>query len=127
LVWLNAGVLLAVHDAQIAEHGGAAGLRDRSLLDSALALPENLEASARGRAIPELAAAYAISIVRNHPFIDGNRRVGFVAMRLFLDLNGREFRATDADSVLQMLALAAGDLTDEECTAWVVAHAGGGL
>ena len=125
--WLSLGVLLAVHEAQIVEHGGPGGVRDRGLLESAVARPRNLEAYSAEPSVPELAAADAVGIIRNHPFLDANKRTGFVAMRLFLDLNGYRFVAPEAQSVLQVLGLAAGDLSDEAFTAWVVAHAAAAL
>ena len=122
--WLDPAVLLAAHGVQIAEHGGGTGIRDRELLDSALARPQHLAAYGDpAPAVSQLAAAYAIGIVRNHPFVDGNKRTGFVAMRLFLELNGYRWFAPDADSVINVLKLAAGDLTDEEFTTWVIESA----
>ncbi|MBV9654436.1 MAG: type II toxin-antitoxin system death-on-curing family toxin [Acetobacteraceae bacterium] len=121
-VWLSRELVLAIHDEQLAEHGGAAGVRDEGLLESALARPLNL-ASYGSPDIGDLAALYALSIVRNHPFVDGNKRTAYVAMETFLRLNGARFPVSDADAVVFMLAMAAHDLTDQEFTAWVCAHA----
>lgn len=117
-VWLDSSVMLAVHDAQLAEHGGAAGMRDGALPESALARPLHLatygESDAAG-----LAAAYGYGIARNHPFIDGNKRTAFVAVELFLALNGYRLGADDTDCVLTMLAVAAGDIEEEAFAEWV--------
>lgn len=119
--WLDRAVVVAVHEAQLAEHGGGSGTRDAGLLDSALARPANL----LGYGTPDvfaLAAAYGYGISRNHPFIDGNKRTGFVAAELFLRLNGYQLGASDADCVITMLALAAGDFTEEAFAAWLRQH-----
>jgi len=121
-IWLNRAVVLAVHDIQLAEHGGGAGVRDAGLLDSALARPLNLVAYGEPDA-PALAAAYGYGISRNHPFIDGNKRTGYVAAEMFLRLNGYRLPATDADCVLTMLAVAAGDLSEDDFAAWLRQHA----
>ncbi len=118
-IWLTSRIVRAIHDEQLAEHGGALGLRDEGLLESALARPQQhglyTEAS-----IPELAAITAIAIARNHPFIDGNKRSAYVALALFLELNGYDLTASDPESVVVMLALAAGDMEDSEFIDWVV-------
>src|SRR5437867_3158804 len=98
--WLNSNEVLAIHARQIAEHGGSDGVRDMGLLESALARPQNLHAYEPDADIPALAAAYAFGIVKDHPFIDGNKRTGYVAMRTFLVLNGIEFTATQKDKYL---------------------------
>jgi death-on-curing protein len=121
-VWLSEQLILAIHDEQLAEHGGSTGLRDRGLLDSALARPLNRAAYGQPD-IAELAAVYALGIVQNHPFIDGNKRTAFVALELFLRLNGCLLAAGDAESVVMMLAVAAGEVMDDEFTAWVRLHA----
>lgn len=108
----------AVHDEQLAEHGGAAGVRDDNLFESALARPRNLVAYGEPDAA-DLAAAYGCGIARNHPFIDGNKRTAFVAVELFLDCNGFELSADDADCVLTMLAVADGSLPEPEFAAWI--------
>jgi death-on-curing protein len=120
-VWLSEQLVLAIHDEQLAEHGGSAGLRDPGLLDSALARPLNRVGYGEPD-ISELAAVYALGIARNHPFVDGNKRTAFVALELFLRLNGCLFTVGDAEAVVMTLAMAAGELSDEEFTAWVRLH-----
>jgi len=120
-VWLSQQLVLAIHDEQLAEHGGSTGLRDPGLLDSALARPLN-RAGYGEPDIAELAAVYALAIARNHPFIDGNKRTAFVALELFLRLNGCLLTAGDAEAVVMTLAMAAGELPDNEFTAWVRLH-----
>jgi len=121
-LWLSRELIQAVHDEQLSEHGGATGLRDAGLLESALARPLNLAAYGQPD-ITDLAAAYAFGLARNHPFVDGNKRTAFVAMELFLSLNGVELTAADTDCVLTMLALAAGELTEEQLAEWIRRHA----
>ena len=116
--WIDPAVVLAVHEEQLAEHGGAAGVRDVGLLESALARPRNL-AHYGEPDVCELAAAYAFGLARNHPFIDGNKRSAFVATVLFLMLNGWRLTASDADSVLVMLNLAAGELDEAPFADWL--------
>lgn len=120
-VWLSRQLILAVHDEQLAEHGGAAGVRDEGLLESALARPLN-HAGYGDPDIAELAAIYAIAIARNHPFIDGNKRTAYVALESFLVINGCSFPVSDAEAVVAMLAMAAGDMPDAEFTEWVRSH-----
>jgi death-on-curing protein len=117
-VCLSSQIILAIHDEQLAEHGGPTGLRDAGLLDSALARLLN-RAGYGEPDIAERAAVYALGIVQNHPFIDGNKRTAFVALELFLRLNGCQFTVGDAEAVVVMLAMAAGELPDDEFTAWV--------
>ena len=119
--WLNSDVLYAVHAEQLAEHGGLAGLRDANALASALARAEQL-AHYGTPDVAELAATYGFGIARNHPFSDGNKRTAFVATELFLMLNGFELRATDADCVVTMLGVAAGDIQEVDFAAWIRAH-----
>lgn len=120
-VWIEESVVWAVHEAQLAEHGGSAGVRDSGLLQSALARPLNLLAYGEADA-PTLAAAYSFGIARNHPFIDGNKRTAFVCVELFLALNGFVLTALDADCVSTMLALAAGELPEADFAAWIKDH-----
>ena len=120
-VWIERSVILAIHDMQLAEHGGGGGTRDVNLLESALARPVNLAAYGQPDA-PALAAAYGYGISRNHAFIDGNKRTGFVAAELFLRLNGYQMRADDSDCVMTMLAVAAGDLSEDEFASWLRSH-----
>ena len=121
-IWLSRELILAIHDEQLAEHGGAGGIRDEGLLESALARPLN-RASYGEPDVAELAALYALAIARNHPFIDGNKRTSYVALETFLTLNGLDFAVSDAEAVVHMLAMASGELTDAEFTLWVREHA----
>lgn len=113
--------LLLLHDESLAEHGGAPGLRDEGLLDSALARPLNLVAYGE----PDhaaLAAAHGVGLAKNHAFVDGNKRAAFLAAGLFLALNGQRLAATQADATLTMLAIASGALGEDEFAAWIRAH-----
>ena len=112
-VWLNSAVIIAVHEAQLAEHGGGAGVRDHNLLASALSRPHNLAAYGKPD-VADLAAAYGYGISRNHAFVDGNKRAGFVAVAMFLRLNGSKLVTDDASKVMTMLAVAAGELSEAE-------------
>jgi death-on-curing protein len=120
-IWIEEAVVWAVHEAQLAEHGGSAGIRDSGLLASALARPLDLAAygDPDGAA---LAASYGYGLARNHPFIDDNKRTAFVCAELFLALNGSSLSADDANCVATMLALAAGDLTETDFAAWLRTH-----
>jgi death on curing protein len=120
-IWIDPAVILAVHDEQLAEHGGAAGVRDAGLLESALARPRNLAIYGHPDAC-ELAASYAFGLARNHPFIDGNKRSAFVACELFLAINGLRLTAPDADCVMAMLGLAAGELGERDFAEWLRAR-----
>jgi death-on-curing protein len=116
-VWLGIPIALAVHDRQLAEHGGGQGIRDAALLESALVRPRiRWGYGEEDRAA--LAAAYAFGIARNHPFVDGNKRTAWVFARLFLALNGVELRFAPEDAIRIMLALAAGDLSEERLAEW---------
>jgi len=121
-IWIDPSVILAVHDEQIAEHGGSAGLRDRGLLESALARPLNLAAYGKPDHA-DLAACYGVGIAKNHPFVDGSKRTAFVAVELFLTLNGWKLSASDADVVLAMLAVAAGKIDETGFAEWIRRHA----
>lgn len=120
--WLQRDVVVAIHEAQLAEHGGGSGVRDAGLLESALSRPENLAAYGKPD-VADLAAAYGYGISRNHAFIDGNKRTAFVAVELFLELNGFELGTDDAACVMIMLAVAAGEIPEVEFAAWIRAHA----
>ena len=120
--WIEESVVWAVHEAQLAEHGGPAGVRDPGLLASALARPLNLAAYNGAADAAGLAAAYGFGIARNHPFIDGNKRTAFVCAELFLALNGYQLQAEDANCVSTMLALAAGEISEAEFAAWLRTH-----
>ena len=121
-VWLSRQIILAAHDEQLREHGGASGIRDEGLLESALARPLNRAGYGEPDTV-ELAAVYAIAIARNHPFIDGNKRTAYVAMVLFLALNGMAFVPNHADAVITMLTMAAGEMSDEAFVDWVARNA----
>ncbi len=120
-VWIASDVLVAVHDEQLSEHGGLAGLRDANALESAIARAQQL-AHYGSPDVADLAAAYGYGIARNHPFSDGNKRTAFVAVELFLSLNGHELTADDADCVLTMLRLAAGDTEEAAFAQWIREH-----
>ena len=120
--WLSKDLMLAIHDEQLAEHGGGIGVRDTDLLDSALTRPQNRFAYDPASDLPALAAAYAFGLVRNHPFVDGNKRTAFVAAEVFLDLNGLIVTASDEACVLTMLRLAAGEMDEAEYAAWLRAN-----
>jgi death-on-curing protein len=119
--WIDSAVLLAVHEEQLAEHGGAAGTRDMGLFESASARPQQLAHYGEPDAA-ELAAAYAFGIARNLPFVDGNKRTAFVAAELFLALNGMQLHADDAACVTAMLAVAAGQMDEPSFVRWLRAH-----
>jgi death on curing protein len=117
-VWIDPTVIEAVHEAQLAEHGGIVGVRDAGLLASALARPENLAAYGAPD-VAALAAAYGYGISRNHPYLDGNKRTAFVAVELFLALNHFELVADDPSCVLTMLSVAAGEISEEDFAQWI--------
>lgn len=120
-VWLEAEVALAVHDRQLAEHGGGIGLREAGLLDSALSRPQNQWHYGEDDRCA-LAAAYAFGIARNHPFVDGNKRTAWVMARLFLALNGHALTYAPEEAIKTVLALAAGELSEEELAQWFRDH-----
>jgi death-on-curing protein len=117
-VWLDPDALLAAHDEQLAEHGGAAGVRDMGLFESALAKPKNLLAYG-GPDAAELAAAYGFGLAKNHAFIDGNKRIALVAMESFLVLNGFALNADDAQVVMVILSVASGAFSQEDLANWI--------
>ena len=117
--WVSEDVVLAIHDEQLAEHGGLAGLRDKSLLLSALARPQHLAAYANPD-VADLAASYAVGIARNHAFIDGNKRTALVvAAGVFLPLNGYKLLASDEEAVRSMLSIADGSMSEPEFSVWL--------
>jgi death-on-curing protein len=120
-VWLDRADCLAIHEMMLAQHGGLAGARDEGLLESALAKPQNLFAYG-SPTLPDLAASYAAGIVRNHPFLDGNKRTGFILAATFLELNGLEFIASEESVVEKTLALAKGALKETDYAAWLKAN-----
>ena len=117
-VWLDHRLVLAIHGRVLAEHGGRAGIRDEGLLSSALARPQNLRRY-RKASLYELAAAYAAGICRNHPFVDGNKRVALMAVYVFLARNGIVLCADEADTAAAITGLAAGTLTESQFSAWL--------
>jgi death on curing protein len=116
--WIKESSVLAIHEEQIAEHGGLAGVRDLPLLQSALARPQNLAAYGSPD-VAELAASYAIGIARNHAFLDGNKRTAWVVAETFLLKNGYELIARDEDGVTAMLAVADGSMQEQEFAIWL--------
>jgi death-on-curing protein len=122
-VWIDRELVLAIHDRQLAEHGGASGVRDEGLLESALARPRQMLAcSDRDFDVADLAATLAFGLARNHPFVDGNKRTAIVSCETFIELNGGKLDAFDADLYPLVLALADGRLAPEELAAWLRSH-----
>lgn len=118
-IWLTRIVIDAIHSDQLREHGGLPGIRDENVLESALARPRQKWHYEDKADIPMLAAAYAFGLVKSHPYRDGNKRIGFLAMVTFLGLNGYELKATDADVVAEVLALADGSLSEASLADWI--------
>ncbi|AEG92198.1 type II toxin-antitoxin system death-on-curing family toxin [Ramlibacter tataouinensis] len=116
--WVDKRALLLLHGESLAEHGGAAGLRDEGRLEAALARPENLDAYGDPDAA-DLAASYGVAVAKNHPFVDGNKRAAFLSVGLFLHLNGWRLVTSQAEATMAMLAVAAGDMNDAEFAAWL--------
>lgn len=125
-VWVDERDALALHDRLLALHGGAAGLRDEGLLQSALARPRQHFAYAEAADITVMAALYTAGIVRNHPFVDGNKRTGFIVGILFLELNGYRFTASEEDVAQAVLELASGNLDETGYSSFLRGHAGVG-
>jgi death-on-curing protein len=121
-LWLSKDFILALHERLLAEFGGLNGLRDEGLLESALGKPVNRLAYGKNPGVIQLAASYAFGIVRNHPFIDGNKRTGFATAAVFLETNGYRFAATEAQATVATLALAAGELSEEAYGQWLEEH-----
>jgi death-on-curing protein len=121
--WLTRLVVDAIHSDQVREHGGLPGVRDENMLESALARPQQEWHYGEATDLPRLAAAYAFGLVRNHPYRDGNKRIGFLTMVTFLGINGYGFDATDAEVVTTFVALAAGDVPEDALAAWIRDHA----
>jgi death-on-curing protein len=116
--WVALSAVLAIHEEQLAEHGGLDGIRDRGLLESALHRPRDLQSYGQPD-LADLAAAYAFGIARNHPFLDGNKRTSAVVTRLFLRLNGHDLGATQAERLAIWLALGAGETTEQALAGWM--------
>jgi death-on-curing protein len=123
-VWILRETVLALQEELLAQFGGAAGIRDEHLLDSALSRPEHLLAYGKPTVF-DLAASYGFGLVKNHPFVDGNKRIGFTVAVVFLELNGWRFSATEADAVVRTLALAAGEMTEAVYAEWLKANSVG--
>jgi death-on-curing protein len=119
--WIDRQVLLLLHDESLAEHGGASGLRDAGLLDSALARPLNLSLYEEPD-VAGLAAAYGVGLAKNHAFVDGNKRAAFLAVGLFLAINGHRLHASQVDATLTMLSVAAGDIEEAAFADWIRQH-----
>ena len=119
--WINRRALLLLHGESLVLHGGAQGIRDEGLLDSALARPENL-AHYGNPDLFDCAAAYAFGLAKNHPFIDGNKRAGFLGAGMFLRLNGFRLTASQHEATLTMLALAAGEIGESDYAGWLRTH-----
>lgn len=119
--WVNRKVLLLLHDESLAEHGGAAGLRNEGLLDSALARPVNL-ALYETPDFARLAASYGVALAKNHAFVDGNKRAAFLSMGLFLGANGYRLAATQVEATLAMMAVAAGTMDEAALANWIRTH-----
>ena len=120
--WLSRLVVDAIHIDQLREHGGLPGIRDENALESALARPLQKWHYAEEADLAALAAAYGFGLVKNHPYRDGNKRIGFLAIATFLGLNGYELTATDAEVVTQVLRLAGGRVSEEELARWIRDH-----
>ena len=118
-LWIEERDALAIHDRLLAQHGGATGLRDRGLLGSALARPRQHHAYVKASDVVEMAALYTVGIIQNHPFVDGNRRTGFVIGVLFLELRGFDFKASEEDATQAVMDLAAGAIDEAAFTAWL--------
>ena len=120
IVWIEKALALAIHDRQLAEHGGGSGVRDEALLDSALARPQQLHAYGEPSPdLADLAASLAFGIARNHPFVDGNKRTAHVCYRAFIALNDGEMTASDEEKYVAMLGLAAGSMSESEFADWL--------
>jgi death-on-curing protein len=116
--WLTAAVVLAIHDEQLAIHGGSPGIRDAGMLESALDRPRNKWAYEAAE-LPELAAAYGYGMARNHPFIDGNKRTSLLAIYTFLGVNGVDFIVPEAEAAAMIMSLAAGEVSEENLARWI--------
>ncbi len=116
--WVDKQLLMMLHDESLALHGGASGVRDEGLLDSALNRAPNLAMHGKPN-VAQLAAAYGVGLAKNHAFVDGNKRVAFLAVGLFLGLNGCKLVATQVDATLTMLAVASGDMNEQEFAVWI--------
>jgi death-on-curing protein len=121
--WIAKKALLLLHEESLAEFGGARGLRDEGLLESALARPQNAYAYKPDITIPELAASYGFGLAKNHAFVDGNKRVAFLSIGLFLAINGYRLQADQVDAIQTMLSVASGELNEKGLAAWIARNA----
>jgi len=121
-VWIQKEAMLALHERSLALHGGASGVRDEGLLNSALARPRNLYLYDEVDDLSRLAAAYAVGIAANHPFIDGNKRVAFASLLVFLAINGKRLTADRVDATRRMFAVAAGEVGIDDLADWIAAN-----
>jgi death-on-curing protein len=119
--WLTREECVALHEMMLSQYGGAEGLRDGNMLESALAKPHQLFAHGTPT-LSDLAASYVLGVVKNHPFIDGNKRTGFMLGAGFLERNGYEFRASEAEAAVRALALAAGEMSEADFAIWLKAN-----
>jgi death on curing protein len=117
--WIGYEVALAIHSEQLAEHGGSEGIRDQGLLESALARPKNLYHYSADAALSRFAAAYALGIVKNHPFIDGNKRTAWIVCALFLELNGKPVMLDQSEVVTMILGIAGGAIDEQQFANWL--------
>jgi death-on-curing protein len=120
--WIDRRALVLLHGENLAEHGGRAGAVDEGLLESALARPRQIFTYEASPDLPRLAAAYAAGLIRDHPFVDGNKRAAFLAAGLFLELNGFRFAVSQVDATRAVLALAAGEMKEQEFASWIRGH-----
>jgi death on curing protein len=120
--WIAKKAVLLLHEESLARFGGATGLRDEGLLDSALARPQNTQAYNPQCTLADLAAAYAFGLAKNHPFVDGNKRTAFLAIGVFLSINGHAFVADQTDAIYTILALAAGEIDEASLSRWIQAN-----
>lgn len=119
--WVDKKLLVTLHDESLAMHGGSSGIRDEALLDSALSRAPNLAHYGKPD-YADLAAAYGVGLAKNHAFVDGNRRVAFLSVGLFLVLNGYKLTATQVDATLTLISVAAGEMSETEFAEWIRAH-----
>lgn len=124
--WISRKALLLLHEESLAQFGGARGVRDQGLLDSALTRPQNLRAYRPECTIADPAAAYAFGLAKNRAFVDGNKRAAFLSIGLFLAINGHLFKPDPVDAVHRMLALASGDLDEAGLSVWIAANMAAG-
>ncbi|MDX2276816.1 MAG: type II toxin-antitoxin system death-on-curing family toxin [Hyphomonadaceae bacterium] len=123
-IWVDRSAVLQLHAESLVLHGGAVGIRDIGLLESALARPQNLHAYNPDADAAALAAAYAFGIIRNHPFVDGNKRTGFLAAAMFVEANGLRFVASEAEVITRTLALASSEIDEAEFATWLRGNVG---